>query len=144
MTIRDILQGKGSDVYTTTPQTTLEKVVEVMVERNCGSLVVVDRPDSLTLVGIITERDILRNRAARTTALDKVLVGDAMSMAVVTASLGDEVPKLMGLMTKNRFRHMPVVEDGKLVGIISIGDVVKSQHDALTMENHYLKNYIQS
>jgi CBS domain-containing protein len=144
MTIRDILQVKGSDVYTTTPQTTLEKVVEVMVERNCGSLVVVDRPDSLTLVGIITERDILRNRAARTTALDKVLVGDAMSMAVVTASLGDEVPKLMGLMTKNRFRHMPVVEDGKLVGIISIGDVVKSQHDALTMENHYLKNYIQS
>ena len=144
MTIRDILQVKGSDVYTTTPQTTLDQVVEMMVDRNCGSLVVVDRTGSKNLVGIITERDILRNRAARTASLDKVLVADAMSMAVVTASLGDEVPKLMGLMTKNRFRHMPVVENGLLVGIISIGDVVKSQHDALTMENHYLKSYIQS
>ena len=83
MTIRDILQVKGSDVYTTTPQATLDVVVEMMVNRNCGSLVVVDRPDSLSLVGIITERDILRNHAARTTSLDKVLVADAMSMAVM-------------------------------------------------------------
>ena len=67
-----------------------------------------------------------------------------MKQKLVTAKLTDKVGDLMGVMTEQRIRHLPVVEDGDLVGLVSIGDVVKAQHDRLTMENHYLMNYIQS
>jgi len=142
MTLRDILRNKGTAVYTTTPDATLRDVVERLMQFNCGSLVVVESAGSRRMLGIITERDILKASAARRAPLDEVTVGASMSTNVVAASQDDPVPVIMGLMTKNRFRHMPVIEDGELVGIISIGDVVKAQHDALTTENHYLKTYI--
>ena len=71
-------------------------------------------------------------------------VTDAMSRDPVTGSPSDTVEDTMGLMTERRVRHLPIVDDGRLLGIISIGDVVKAQHDNLTLENHYLKSYIQS
>jgi CBS domain-containing protein len=67
-----------------------------------------------------------------------------MSSELITGSSDDEVGAIMGLLTKHRIRHLPIVDDGQLAGIISIGDVVKAQHDQLSMENHYLKSYIQS
>jgi CBS domain-containing protein len=144
-TLQDILRGKGSDVFTTAPESTLHEVVDQLVARNCGSLVVCAPDDPGRMIGIITERDILRACRAGRKPLDQVKTADAMSTTVITASPSDSVEQVMGLMTENRIRHMPVLDDvGNLAGMISIGDVVKAQHDRLTMENHYLKNYIQS
>ncbi len=144
MTLQDILRHKGDKVHTISPEATLEEVVDKLVGHNCGSLVVCDPTirDRCRLHGIITERDILRASAAHRGRLDKVLVKDVMTTEVICGSPSDTVEDTMGLMTDHRIRHLPVVEGGELMGLISIGDIVKSQHDALSMENHYLKNYI--
>ena len=143
MTLEEILRSKGSDVFTITPDATLEDVVQSLVARNCGSLVVCEDDGSGTMVGIVTERDILRACAAHRGSLDSVRVRAIMTGRLVTASPADEVEEVMGVMTQQRIRHLPVVEEGRLVGLVSIGDIVKAQHHHLTMENHYLKEYIQ-
>jgi CBS domain-containing protein len=142
MLLREILHNKGAKVFTIGPDATLADVVDRLVEHNCGSLVVCHPDDPRKMLGIVTERDILRACAATRLRLEEQIVGDRMSRNVVTAGLDQPVEDAMGLMTTNRIRHLPIVEAGELVGLISIGDVVKAQHDALTMENHYLKNYI--
>ena len=149
MTLREILHAKGHVVHTIGSQATLEDVVQKLVRNNCGSLVVCDAEsgdaDPKTpgrMVGIITERDILKACAAHQGPLSTLCVADAMTRNVLTGSPTDSVEQTMGLMTEMRIRHLPVVEDGQLLGLVSIGDVVKMQHDRLTMENHYLKSYI--
>ncbi len=141
MNLREILNVKGTAVHTISPSATLAQVVDFLVDHNCGSLVVCAGDD---MVGIITERDILRACSDRKTALEERTVEDVMSTDLVTATPSDEVESVMGLMTENRIRHMPVLEDDKLAGLISIGDVVKAQHDLLTLENHMLKSYLQT
>lgn len=140
MTLDDILRVKGTAVYTIGPDATLQQVVDTLVRHNIGSLVVCDADDAVC--GIVTERDILRACASRRAALHAVCVADVMSRELITAALQDDVETIMGRMTEHRIRHLPVVEGSRLIGLISIGDVVKSQHDALTMENHYLKSYL--
>src|SRR5262249_9670492 len=139
MKLRDILRHKGTNVHTIAPGATLADVVEKLVDCNCGSLVVCEPDAPRTLIGIITERDILRACARETRPLAGILVHDVMSSEVLTGSLVDEVESIMGLMTRQRIRHLPVIENDLLAGLISIGDVVKSQYDQLSMENHYLK-----
>ncbi len=141
MRLREILLSKGSEVYTIAPSATLQDVANVLVQHNCGSLVVVEDGQ---LCGIITERDILRAAAASHQPLANCAVRDYMTAKLVTGSLDEDLAEVMGQMTHHRIRHLPILEDGRLVGMISIGDVVKAQHDRLSMENHYLKNYIQS
>lgn len=141
MTILDILAVKGTYVYSTTPNETLQRVVELLVENNCGSLIVYESPQSAKMAGIITERDIMRACAAGK-PLQGTRVGDVMSRNVVTGTADDSVEDTMGLMTKRRVRHLPVLQGRDLAGVISIGDVVKAQHDSLTAENHHLKSYI--
>ena len=143
MSLQEILRAKGDEVFTTVPSVTLSRVSELLVEHNCGSLVVVETEGSKKMVGIITERDILRACAAGK-PLDQVKVDAVMSKRLITGRMGDSVAKIMGLLTENRVRHLPVIEGDELVGMISIGDVVKAQHDQLSAENHYLKNYIRS
>ena len=142
MMLREILRVKGSKVFTIRPQASLDEVVQTLVRHNIGSLVVCEDDDMRESVGIITERDILRASASRSAPFDQLVASDCMSTQLVTGALNDTVEDVMGMMTEHRVRHMPVMENGSLVGIISIGDVVKSHHDALTMENHYLKTYI--
>ncbi len=144
MMLRDILVTKGAGVHTITPDATLDEVVKKLVECNCGSLVVCEVGDSQKMVGIITERDILRASVDGSLPLDQQTVGERMTSDLVCATPDQSVADTMGQMTDRRIRHMPVIENERLVGIISIGDVVKAQHDALTMENHYLKSYIHS
>jgi CBS domain-containing protein len=96
------------------------------------------------MVGIITERDILRASASIRGPLDFLHVEERMTRCPIVASPTDEVEDVMCVMTERRIRHVPVVESGRLIGIISIGDTVKAQHDELCRENHYLKSYIQS
>jgi CBS domain-containing protein len=142
MLLQEILQSKGSEVLSISPQNTLDDVVQKLVKNNCGSLVVCEQEDPCRMVGIVTERDILRACAARK-SLGQVRVQEVMSRNPVTGSPGDSVQDAMGQMTNRRIRHLPIVdEQGGLVGIVSIGDLVKSQHDQLSMENHYLKSYI--
>jgi len=141
MHVRDILSDKGQIVHSCAPDDTLADVAQLMVGHNIGSLVVKQDDD---MVGIITERDILRASAATRGPLEFLKVADRMTRCPVVASPNDEVADIMCIMTERRIRHVPVVERGQLVGLVSIGDTVKAQHDELCRENHYLKSYIQS
>ncbi len=140
MTIRTILQAKGNQVFTTEPQETLSVVVKQLVYHRCGSLLVCQGEE---LVGIITERDILRASAAEEYNLETTTVAELMTSDLITGTLDDSISETMGLLTERRIRHLPILDDGKLAGMISIGDVVKAQYAKLNIENHYLKSYIQ-
>lgn len=139
MFLAQILERKGNIVFKTSPRASLAEVVARLVEHNCGSLVVCDGEK---MVGIITERDILRACATSGGVLESLSTEQYMTRHVATASPVDEVETVMGQMTEKRIRHMPVLQDGRLVGMISIGDVVKAHHDSLCLENHYLKSYL--
>jgi CBS domain-containing protein len=141
MLVRDVLSDKGQLVHTCTPEDSLADVADLLVGHNIGSLVVMQDDE---MVGIVTERDILRASAATRGPLEFLKVSERMTRCPVVASMHDEVSDVMCLMTERRIRHVPVVEGGRLVGIISIGDTVKAQHDELCRENYYLKSYIQS
>ena len=141
MLVRDILADKGRTVHSCAPDDTLADVADLLVGHNIGSLVVMQDDE---MVGIITERDILRASAATRGPLEFLQVHERMTRCPHVAAPDDEVADVMCVMTERRIRHLPVVEQGKLVGIISIGDTVKAQHDELCRENHYLKSYIQS
>jgi len=144
MTLNDILKVKGYSVHTVSALTTLGEVVTKLCKLRCGSLVVVQPDGSANgrMVGIITERDILHACNAHHGNIMELRVTEMMSMEIVTGFPSDTIEETMGTMTDHRIRHMPVVEDNRLIGIVSIGDVVKAQHGELTMENHYLKTYI--
>src|SRR6187431_1123477 len=112
MTLRDILQLKGSHVLTIVPTATLAEVVQKLVEHNCGSLVVCEDSDPTRMIGIITERDILRACAAGQAPLDRALVLDFMSRKLCTGTVNQSIEETMGQMTERRIRHLPVVEGG--------------------------------
>lgn len=139
MKLREILRHKGSDIFSASPSDTLGDAVLRLVKHNCGALMVMEEDHA---AGIITERDILRACAELPQPLE-ASVRDHMTTELITATPDDHVEHVMGLMTNHRIRHLPVMEADRLVGIISIGDVVKSQHDELSNENRYLKQYIQ-
>jgi CBS domain-containing protein len=100
--------------------------------------------DGADMAGIVTERDILRSCAEARGPLEFMQVSERMTSDPITARLDDEVAGVMGVMTENRIRHLPVLEHGRLCGVVSIGDVVKAHHNELCQENHYLKTYILS
>ena len=139
MTLNEILSAKGRDVYCVAPTANLQNVVEQMVEHNCGSLMVLDDE---RLVGIISERDVLRVCTNPEADLAMRSVADHMTKQVVTAKPDDDVTDVMGLMSHHRIRHLPVQENGRVVGLISVGDIIKAQFDALNVENHYLWSYL--
>jgi len=146
MTLEEILKTKGSTVYTIGRDAMLEQAVARLVDHNIGSLVVCDRDveQGEQPVGMITERDILHACSTRgQERLATTRVSEVMSTDLATAAPSDPVEAVMGLMTSRRIRHLPVLLEGRLVGLISIGDVVKSQHDRLALENKFMKDYIQ-
>ncbi len=141
MKLSEILVTKGSTVYTIAPEATLAELAQELVNRNCGSLVVVHED---RMVGIITERDFLRSYVATGRDLNELHVSDYMTTSVITGKPGDTVSDTMSLLTTRRIRHLPILDDdSQLAGLISIGDVVKSQIDQLAVENHFMKSYIQ-
>jgi CBS domain-containing protein len=144
MRLREILHAKGEAVFFIAPDATLQDVVRTLIEHRVGSLLVLESgtTTAVELLGIITERDILHACAAGSRPLTEVRVSEVMSTALVTGTPDDEVEEVMGLMTTRRIRHLPVIAEGRLVGMISIGDVVKAQHDSLAMENQFMKDYI--
>lgn len=144
MRLHDILHDKGFCVRTIPPRATLEEVVDELVRHNVGSLIVSESAarDDLDVLGIITERDVLRTLAATRQPLHALTVAAAMTAELVTARAGDGLEEAMRLMTHHRVRHLPVFDEGRLLGIISIGDIVKVHHDELAVVNHYMLSYI--
>jgi len=136
-----ILQRKGRDVSTIPPDATVRAAAEALASANVGALVV--SPDGAVLVGIVSERDIVRHLAAEGMALLDQPVSTIMQAEVQTCAGADHVDQLMELMTQHRIRHLPVVEDDALAGIISIGDVVKTRVDELVTEKDQLVDYIR-
>ncbi|NOT53110.1 MAG: CBS domain-containing protein [Deltaproteobacteria bacterium] len=141
MKVRDILHTKGATVITTTPDATLHDALRTLVDSRVVTLVVIDPAGKV--VGIITERDLLRVCAELNGEIDRLRVADWMTTHLIIGVPRDEVGYIMGIMTHNRIRHSPIMDDGRLEGIISIGDVVKAQLEETEFENRYLKDYIQ-
>jgi CBS domain-containing protein len=142
MQVDSILRTKGTLVHTVTADARLGDAVHVLNAHNIGAVVVVDKVGQV--VGILSERDVVRkldNDPSK--ALDR-LVRDCMTTVVVTCTRQTTVAELMERMTKRRIRHIPIVEDGKLLGIVSIGDVVKRKIEETEQEAQALKEYISA
>ena len=139
MKLKDIVRAKGSTVFSIHPDKTVKDAIDMLVQYNIGSLLVIDdaRP-----VGIITERDILRTCAAEAQRLAEIPVSPVMTTDLIIGQLEDDVEEVMRVMTGKRIRHLPVLLDDAVGGMISIGDLVKSQHDEKEVTIHYLKDYI--
>lgn len=140
MLVRSILQGKGSVVVTVQASTTLGDAVAVLRDRGIGALVVAG--DDGGIDGIVSERDVVRAVATHGVGALGRLVGSVMTRDVEVCSLDHTADDLMRTMTDHRVRHLPVVDDGRLVGIVSIGDVVKARLGQLEDENRTLVGYL--
>ncbi|BBY82984.1 CBS domain-containing protein [Mycolicibacterium pulveris] len=139
MRIADVLRSKGASVATITPETSVAGLLTELSVHNIGAMVVVS-PDGL--VGIVSERDVVRALQQRGSELLTRPVAEIMSTLVATCSPNDSVDSLSALMTTNRVRHVPVLNNGRLAGIVSIGDVVKTRMEELEAQQEQLEAYI--
>ncbi len=140
ITIRDLINVKGRDVYAVHPGTTVIETLKYLAEKDIGALVVLQND---TIAGIISERDFVRSIAETGQCLMDTTVADYMTRDVFTIEMDQSLSDCMRLMTEKRIRHLPVVENGKLVGVISIGDVVKAIITDHEMTIDQLSNYIE-
>ena len=140
MTVKAILSRKGSDVVTIAPTASLSDAVKLLAERRIGALVVTG-PDH-RVAGILSERDIVRTLGERGPVALEDNVGAVMTRKVTTCTEADTIAFLMERMTAGKFRHLPVVDQGRLVGVISIGDVVKHRVEEIEGETNALREYI--
>ncbi len=142
MTVKAILDAKGGDVFTIEPTITLAAAAKFLAERKIGALVVVG-PDQ-RVAGILSERDIVRAMSARGAAALDEQVSEVMTRKVATCTYDETIRSIMERMTAGKFRHVPVIERGKLAGIISIVDVVKHRIEEIEHESAALRDYIQT
>ena len=142
MRISDVIRRKGGDVITVRTDASVTELLSLLSEHKIGAVVVSD--DGESVHGIVSERDIVRHLHTDGAALLDAPVGQIMTAEVHTASPDESLDALESMMTERRFRHVPVVVDGKLVAIVSIGDVVKNRIDDLQAERDQLRDYIQS
>ncbi len=140
ITVRNLLEVKGDKVYSTTPQATLLDALQAMADKDVGALVVLDGE---RLVGVISERDFVHEVAKTGVCIIDEAVEAHMTKNVITVRAEDTIDECMGLMTIKRIRHLPVVDNGKLVGLVSIGDVVKGVISTREMTIEQLENYIE-
>lgn len=142
MLVQQILKGKSDDgVVTVVPGTTLAKAAEVLSARRIGAVIV--SPDGKRVAGILSERDIVRELGRKGPACLTDLVDNVMTARTVNCRVSDSADDVMAKMTDGRFRHMPVVEEEEMVGLISIGDVVKAKLSELAMEKDALEGMIK-
>ena len=139
MRIADIVRSKGSQVATVTVTTTVTGLLAELAIHNIGAMVVIG-PDGM--VGIVSERDVVRHLHEHGPELLRRPVTDIMSEVAVTCRPDDQIDDLAALMTNNRVRHVPVLDNGRLAGIVSIGDVVKNRMEELQAERQQLQAYI--
>jgi CBS domain-containing protein len=139
MNVATILKHKGSGVFSTTSDKSLLDIAKLLAQHGIGCLVIVGDDDRIS--GIVSERDLLRAISQGGPEVLKAPVSDFMTKTVITARESDTVDQLMTEMTTRRFRHMPVVERGRLVGLVSIGDLVKIQIAEIEMEAAMTREY---
>ena len=139
-TVRDLLKIKGNEVWTIPPATSVLDTLKFMAKKDVGALLVLDANE---IVGVISERDFVRSIAQTEQCLLEALVQDYMTKDVHTVGLDQTIEECMQLMTHKRIRHLPVVENHTLVGLISIGDVVKEMISSKESIINSLENYIE-
>ncbi len=140
MNVASLLKAKGRAVATAGPETTLLEISSQLAQKRIGAIVIIDGSESV--MGIISERDLVKSIADGGAQMLERKASEAMTSDVTSCSEKDTMEDLMGIMTKGRFRHVPVVESGKLVGIISIGDVVKNHIAEVEMEVSAMRDYL--
>src|SRR5712664_2355993 len=142
MKLKDVLAAKGHRVVTVAAKSSVADAIRTMQAEKVGAVVV---PDAERCpVGIFTERDLVRMYADGDRDFDRIAVGERMTCSVVLGRLSMSVDEALGLMTERRFRHLPVIEDGKLLGLVSIGDLVKMRLEETAQEAQALRAYITS
>jgi CBS domain-containing protein len=140
MTVAAILKHKGARVETVQPTATVQQVCDLLTSRQIGATVVVGPAGQV--VGVVSERDIVQALSKKGPGSLTQQIDEIMTRQVATCQLTDTSEDLMEMMTRGRFRHVPVVEGGRLVGIISIGDVVKRRIEDSELERHAMREYI--
>ena len=139
MKVKELLSIKGLECFSINSTDTLQAAAKQMAECNIGALLVMDRG---TLVGIVTERDIVKNAAGEGRAMKEVPIKDVMSANLLVVKPGDDLDYVMAIMIQNNIRHLPVIEENGLLGLLSMRDVVRVLVKNLKAENHYLKDFI--
>ena len=142
MWLKDVLAAKGRRVVKVSAKSTVADAIRVMHDENVGSVMIPDGEGCP--VGIFTERDVVRLYAEGERDFDALPVEARMTCSVVVGRLSMPIDDALGVMTERRFRHLPVVEDGKLLGLVSIGDLVKTKLDETAQEAQALRAYIAS
>lgn len=140
--IKQLLEKKGANAVTVAETASVAAAIHIMHQHSVGSVIIPSA--SGEPIGILTERDIIRLYAEGKTAFDQLLVKDCMTTGLILAKPDDEITEVLTIMTQRRFRHMPVVQDNQIIGVISIGDLVKAQLEATAEEARALRDYINS
>ncbi|WP_188850655.1 CBS domain-containing protein [Aureimonas glaciei] len=142
MTVRKILEEKGRDVFSMHPNATLVEAAQEMAQRRIGAVVLIS--DGGDIAGVLSERDIVRMVGTRGPDCLSDSIGSVMTVEVVTCSEETTVNEVMETMTRKRFRHLPVIQGGKLVGMVSIGDIVKRRIEDAEREAEEMRSYISA
>ncbi len=140
MLVVDVLHSKGNRIISIDSDATVNEAIAMLVQNNIGSLPVVNNEGRL--VGIFAERDVLRIIHNRGERFGRLRIADVMTPDPTTCDIQDDVNDVMGQMSEQRIAKVPVLQSGKLVGIISVGDVIKVMYDKVATENHHLLSYI--
>jgi CBS domain-containing protein len=140
MLVNDVLLSKSRPLVTVTADTSVTKAMSLLLDNGISCLPIVDAQGRL--VGIVSDKDIFRLIHEQPDGFIRHQIGDIMTIQVLTSQPSEDLLRVAGLMTARRIRHVPILNQGKLVGLVSIGDVVKAQLDAIVSENEHLRKYI--
>lgn len=140
ITVRDLLKGKGNDIWCVSPEDVVLKALNLMAEKDIGALVVLEQEK---LKGIVSERDFVRSIAESERCLIEAPVSKYMTKVVITVEPDQSTDDCMRIMTDHHIRHLPVVENGRVIGVISIGDIVKADISSKASTIDSLENYIE-
>jgi CBS domain-containing protein len=140
MLVRHVLEERGREVISVRPETEVRAALALLVIHHIGSVPVLD-PEG-TLIGIFTERDVLYGDFGDSEKFHRRLIGEVMTRDPVTCGLDDDISEVMDAMSRHRVGQMPVLDDGVLIGVVSVGDLIKSLHEKLETENQHLTAYI--
>jgi CBS domain-containing protein len=138
MLVRDILNKKGNKVFTSSPDTLIGEIANTLVKENIGAIVIIEKD---LVVGILSERDIVRGFTEKK-SVRSTKAKELMTKNVITCNTKNTTEELLELMVKKHFRHIPVVQNNKLIGVVSIGDLVKDRTKRLKKEIDQLKSYV--
>ena len=140
MVVREILRTKRGELITAKVSMALFRAMELMINNRISCLPVLDEQGQLT--GIVSDKDIFKRLHEDAGQFQDVSVGELMTTDVIVGLLSDEISYIAGLMTTNRVRHIPILDGDQLVGLVSVGDIVKTQMEDIVVENRYLRQYI--